>query len=121
MFGASAHRKTLLNGLQRAASSLRAAGCSALFVDGSFVTAKAIPGDFDACWDPRGVDPSMLDPVLLDFTNKRINQKIKYGGELFPSSWVAKGPSRTFLEFFQLDDNTGKAKGIVMLDLQTLP
>jgi len=81
------------------------------------VTAREIPGDFDACWDPVGVDVSGLDPVLLDFSNKRAAQKAKYGGELFPSSsWAATGT--VFLDFFQIDKATGDPKGIVAIDLQ---
>jgi len=82
------------------------------------VTAKEIPGDFDACWDPRGVDGERLDPVLLDFTNRRAAQKEKYQGELFPSLQRADPAGNTFLDFFQIDKRTGEAKGIVALDLK---
>jgi uncharacterized protein DUF6932 len=48
-FGTTTYRRELLRGLKEALDSLRAAGCRAVYVDGSFVTAKKIPGDFDAC------------------------------------------------------------------------
>lgn len=89
-----------------------------MYVDGSFVTVKEAPGDFDGCWDPLDVDGKQLDPVLLDFTNKRVAQKAKYGGELFPSLALADPAGNTFLEFFQIDKATGEAKGIVAIDLQ---
>lgn len=90
-------------------------------MDGSFVTAKEVPGDFDGCWSPEGVDPEVLDPVLLDFSNLRAAQKEKYGGELFVSDVLADFVSeRTFLEFFQTDKETGRAKGIVVVDLEGL-
>ena len=92
-------------------------GCSTVYLDGSFVSAKLIPGDFDACWDESGVDVASIDPVLLDFAGGRANQKAKFGGELFPASLNADGLGTLFLEFFQIDKDTGSQKGIVALDL----
>ena len=116
-FGSTPYRMKLIEGLKRALQSLALAGCRTVYVDGSFVTAKEVPGDFDACWDPAGVEVSRLDPVLLDFSNRRAAQKAKYGGELFLSSgWAAAG--KVFLDFFQTDKATGEAKGIVAIDLQ---
>ncbi len=119
-FGITPHRKRLLDGLIRAARSLKVAGCLKLFVDGSFVTEKEVPVDYDCCWEPAGVNPLLLDPVLLDFSNSRIAQKLKYFGELFPSTAKAEAlpPRRTFLEFFQKDRTTGNPKGIIGLDLR---
>jgi len=70
--------------LKKAIDSLRSAGCKSVYIDGSFVTSKANPVDFDGCWDMDGVDPSLLDPALLDFNLGRSVQKWKYMGELFP-------------------------------------
>jgi len=117
-FGTSPYRNQLLDGLRRALHSLAYAGCQIAYIDGSFVTAKEIPGDFDACWDSRDVDGDRLDPVLLDFTNRRAAQKAKYGGELFPSISLADPAGNTFLEFFQVDKSTGDAKGIIAIDLK---
>jgi hypothetical protein len=64
------------------------------------------------------VDGERLDPVLLDFTDRRAAQKAKYGGELFPSLAFADPAGNTFLEFFQIDKSTGKAKGIIAIDLK---
>src|ERR1017187_1409370 len=80
-FGHNQRRQDLLTGLKEALASLKTAGCQTAFLDGSFVTNKATPGDFDACWDPANVDPYKLDPVLLNFEPGRLTQKAKYGGE----------------------------------------
>lgn len=96
---------------------IKAAGGAVAYVDGSFVTGKEVPNDFDVCWDPNGVDLGMMDPVLLDFDNARANQKAKYGGEFFPSTVPADRAGRAFLEFFQTDKSTGRAKGIIGIDL----
>jgi len=115
--GGTPWRHRLLRGLREALISLKTAGCSVAYIDGSFVTSKEEPGDFDACWDEHGVDPDLLDPVLLDFTNKRARQKAKYGGELFPSCSPATQEGLSFLEFFQIDKKTGDPKGIIAVDL----
>lgn len=120
-FGYTEHRRALLEGLKRALDALRNAGCSVVYIDGSFVTAKHTPNDFDACWDPRGVDPQMLDPVLLDFSNGRAAQKALLGGELFPSSSIERGSNSRFVDFFQTNKQTGEAKGIVAIELRILP
>src|ERR1700676_3010297 len=74
-FGSNDTRQRLLDGLRRALLALKAAGCQRAYVDGSFVTAKETPGDFDGCWELAGVNASLLDPVLLDFAAKRAAQK----------------------------------------------
>jgi hypothetical protein len=64
-------RRDLFDGFRRGVEALRRGGCQIVFLDGSFVTGKERPGDFDACWDPSGVDHRKLDPVLLDFSQRR--------------------------------------------------
>jgi hypothetical protein len=58
-----------------------------------------------------------LEPTFFDFTNLRAAQKAKFFGEFFPSSAKADLVGTTFLEFFQIDKNTGSQKGIIALDL----
>ncbi len=85
-FGYTPHRLALLAGLKAALDTLRQAGCGRAYIDGSFVTAKEAPHDFDVCWEMAGVDFNLLDqldPVLLDWRNRRAAQKAKFGGELF--------------------------------------
>lgn len=115
-FAINDHRRRLFDGFRTALDALRLAGCRMIYLDGSFVTGKPKPADFDACWDTAGVDDSKLDPVLLDFLDRRRAQKQKYGGELFPSSALA-APGSVFIEFFQTDSHTGKRKGIVRIRL----
>ncbi len=115
-FGTTPHRQRLLQGLKSALDSLSKAGCEVVYIDGSFVTEKENPNDFDGCWDTTGVDPNFLDPILLNFDNKRVAQKAKYLGEFFPAQGQADDAGRTFLEFFQTDRN-GNLKGIVAIDL----
>ena len=120
-FGTSDRRNWLLTGLLSASQALRSAGCSTVYLNGSFVTAKERPDDFDGCWEASGVGAHLLDPVLLDFRAGRWSQKVKYYGELFPALGVETSSGKSFLDFFQSDRDTGSAKGIVSIDLGTLP
>lgn len=116
-FGGTSHRRKLLKGLETAARFLKSAGCKRIFVNGSFVTSKEHPNDFDALWDADGVDPEKLDPVFLEFSERRAAQKQKYFGEFFPTQMVEGGTGRLFLDFFQMDKETGKPKGIIEINL----
>lgn len=113
-FATTPHRTKLFEGLQRAIAALELAGCSDLYLDGSYVTAKPHPGDFDGCWPIAGVDPARLDPVLLDFEGTREAQKAKYGGELFP---IGIPGAFDFLNFFQAEKASGMPKGIIRVKL----
>ena len=104
-------------GLRAALVNMKDAGCRTVYVNGSFVTSKNLPNDYDACWEENGADPVALDPILLTFDPGRAAQKAKYMGELFPASVVADSGGLSFLEFFQTDKETGRPKGIVALDL----
>ena len=116
-FGETDHRAQLLRGLRAALDSLKAAGCKRAYIDGSLVTTKAVPNDFDGCWDAEGVVPERLDPILLDFSAGRAAQKAKFLGEFFIAETTVLGVGKTFLEFFQQDKETGVPKGIVGIDL----
>lgn len=118
-FGSNSHRVDLLAGLRAALENLAHAGCKRVLLDGSFVTAKVLPRDYDGAWETNGVDVGLIDPVLLDFTNHRAAMKAKYRGELFPASAPAAF-GVTYREFFQKDRN-GVVKGVLEIDLGSLP
>jgi hypothetical protein len=112
-------RRELFAGLVDAATHLHQVGCQTILLDGSYVSAKPIPGDFDVCWEPTGVDLAKLDPVFDDFSNGRAKQKARFGGEFFPSSLVEAASGATFAIFFQTEGFTGKKKGILSISLTT--
>ncbi len=117
-FSFTARRIALLQGLIEALGLLKTAGCAMVYLDGSFATTKPEPGDFDACWGIFGVNPENLDPVFLDFSNSRARQKQRFLGEFFPAELPEGASGKTFLEFFQLDKETGTAKGILSISLK---
>jgi hypothetical protein len=120
-FGWNNRRRFLLGGMHRALANLRGAGCAAAIIDGSFVTSKEDPGDYDLAFDPAGMNGSLVDPVLRRHEDGRKAMKAKYFGEVFP--WGAEACATTrliYLDFFQ-SDRSGISKGVVLLDVKLLP
>ena len=115
-FAWNSHRRHMMVGLLGACRNLAAAGCQHLWLDGSFVTSKPLPNDYDGAWEVGETDVSLLDSVLLDLSHARIAMKNKYYGELFPASAEAS-PGIPYREFFTRDRDDVQ-KGIVLLRLE---
>jgi hypothetical protein len=121
IFATNLTRQRMVDGLELAMTQLKAAGCRTIYIDGSFVTSKQKPGDFDACWEDNGVDINYLEfiaPVLFNFALRRAEQKIKYKGEIFSSNYPANDSGTAYIDFFQFDTRTNTRKGIIAIDLQ---
>jgi 3',5'-cyclic AMP phosphodiesterase CpdA len=114
-FGWNRRRVDLLAGLRVALDDLSQAGCQRAWLDGSFVTEKPIPGDFDLCWDTTAVDIDLLHPALADVSPPRWRQKMRYQGDVLPNV-IERDSGQPFLDFFQQDSATGVIRGIVELD-----
>jgi hypothetical protein len=119
-FGWNGHRKELMKGMKAALISFKSAGCQWVYLDGSFVSNKDLSEDWDGCWDPRGVDPTAVDPILLDVSKSRERQKLKFMGEMLPAYNLANSSGRIILDFFQTDRQTGQPKGIVAINLKDI-
>lgn len=118
-FGTNALRLRLLRGLLMAMEALKAAGCRTIYINGSFVTLKPDPGDFDACWDREDVDINYLRlqaPKLLNHYD-RAGQKAQYKGEIFPVDQPIGNYGMNSFELFQRDRSQNK-KGIIAIDLR---
>lgn len=118
-FAVNGHRTRLTTGLKAALLNLAGAGCRSVLLDGSFVSEKVLPEDYDGAYDTVGVNPYQMDPVFFDFSNSRAAMKAKYGGELFPVTANAGG-GVLYRDFF-LKDRNGVPKGVVQIDLGSLP
>ncbi|MEQ8756977.1 MAG: hypothetical protein RID09_26110 [Coleofasciculus sp. G1-WW12-02] len=117
-FGTTLKRQNMIDGLELAMTQLKAAGCRTIYIDGSFVTSKPNPGDFDACWEPEDMDYDYLRknaPRLLNHLD-RSSQKSTYKGELFRSDQPVGDYGLASLEFFQRDRQFNP-KGIIAIDL----
>ena len=88
-----------------------------VYLDGSFVTRKQHPGDFDACWDVQNVDDAKLDPVFWNFSRGRAAQKQRFLGELFPAQLPEGATGKAFVDFFQVNKASGQPKGILAIRL----
>lgn len=116
-FGRNISRQRMIKGLELAMIELKKAGCQTIYLNGSFVTDKPFPNDFDACWEREGVNIDYLRknaPNILNFFDSR-SQKAKYKGEIYPSDQPIDEAIIT-LDFFQQDRN-GNPKGIIAIDL----
>ena len=111
------HRLNLFNGLVNAANLLARSGCKYLYLDGSYVTEKDMPGDFDACWSIEQVDFNIGDPIFLDLSNGKKKKKARFGGELFPNC-TERASGKLFKDFFKNEKHTNQEKGIIVIDLQ---
>ena len=123
-FGTTPWRTLLLEGLHRALKVLSAVGCTAVYLDGSFVTSKTAPSDYDACYSLACMDLAALmamEPAFFDFRAGRAAQKAKFRGEFFPAELEEALSRRMFLDFLQRDKDTGDPKGIVAVDPRSLP
>jgi len=92
-----------------------------IYLDGSFVTNKENPADYDLCWEPRGVDSSLLDPLFVEIQHikpPRQKQKDIYFGEIIIT--IPNHPLFDHLSYFQQDDRTNDIKGIIAINLSTL-
>lgn len=119
-FATNFTRQRMIDGLELGMTQLKSAGCLTIYIDGSFVTTKERPGDFDACWEENGVDLNYLKaiaPTLYNLAGRRAEQKSKYRGEFFPANYPANEDGITHIDFFQLDTRTNTRKGIIAIDL----
>lgn len=114
----NAVRERLVEGLREMLRALARAGCRRVWLDGSFVTEKPAPGDFDLAWDEEGVDDELLDPIFDDFADGRAAQKQRFLGEAFPASGPADALGTPFREFFQ--QAYGTPKGIIVIALDQM-
>ena len=63
-FATNERRRWLFEGFRMVVEELARSGCTKLYLDGSYVTGKEDPLDYDGCWEAVGVDGSKLDPVF---------------------------------------------------------
>ena len=120
-FGQTERRKRMLEGLRMALPIFKRAGCVYVYLDGSFVTSRQEPQDYNCCWETTGVNLELIkDKSLLDTSVKgRTKQKLLYGGEFWPNSRALNDIGRSSFSFFQ-QDREGRRKGIIAINLGDL-
>jgi hypothetical protein len=116
-FGYTNQRMKMIRGIESVMVKLKAAGCRTFYINGSFVTSKVKPRDFDCCWDRDDVNIDYLQqnaPLILKFYDSE-GQKAKYGGEIYQSNQPVD-ESTISIEFFQRDREQNR-KGIIAINL----
>lgn len=116
-FAFNSRRRALFDGLLHASEELAVAGCPRIYVDGSYVTSKPIPQDFDVCYELGEINRVVLNPVFFEFQEGCAAQKREYGGEFFPISTHTDGTRCYLLDFFQGIRGTDSKKGLVAVAL----
>lgn len=119
-FGFSPRRQILMKGLYEVIQVLKQCGCEAIFIDGSMVTDKLEPDDWDACFKGNGEVIKQLYAIdadlVLDDSAKRDRQKAKYKGELYPPYAQAERDV-CYIDFFQRVKGCKRKKGIIKIEL----
>ena len=79
------------------------------------MTAKPEPGDYDACWDSRGVDLTRIPACLLCFRDDDYPAiKAMFGGDVRIDYTSPPGSITRYLDFYMRDGRQqGRRKGIV--------
>jgi hypothetical protein len=82
-----------------------------MYLDGSYITAQEKPNDYDALWDPSGVN-NQIDPDILKDLETR---KAKYSGDVFIHAPELGG--FPYFRYFQLDQHDNR-KGMIKINLR---
>lgn len=115
----SVKRRLATEGLRQFALVLRAAGGKWLFVDGSFASSRERPNDWDGCFLSGEIDWQTVDPRLRDIRANRDALKADFRCDVFAAETINRETGKPFRDFFQ-QERTGKPKGILVLDLETV-
>ncbi len=115
--GSTPKRQALLVGMRTALRALAHAGCMRVYLAGSFVTAKAEPGDWDGCWEEAGVRVVRLPKEIAQ--GNRLMMEAHYGGELYRAHDITI-TGENFVIFFQ-HNRAMQSVGIVALNPSRVP
>jgi hypothetical protein len=108
-------RTKLLNALKRVISILIECKCQEVFLNGSFITNKEEPGDYDLCYEPTGI---VATDNLQMFLKTREARKEEYLGDIFVR--LPQPPYLAdYVEMWQTDTRQDDIpKGIIRIDLR---
>jgi hypothetical protein len=113
-FGGNDQRAKMLQGMLDGLHDLKESGVKDVFLGGSFVTKKGVPGDFDIVFNVKhGQFDKMLDK--LSVLSSKGEMKNVYGGEFLPN-----GVKNTMLDILKTTRDE-RAVGVVKIDLSSLP
>ncbi|KAA6335586.1 hypothetical protein EZS27_016196 [termite gut metagenome] len=116
-FGFSNRRNRLLTGMKELIDICKQLGCDVFYLDGSFVSKKVIPSDYDACWDTTSIHRESVLKAASESILVALEEE--YGGEIYYAQTKSfRNASITILEYFQLcKENPTIKKGILKINL----
>lgn len=117
-FAFNPHRAWLFEQFKEACHALRVAGCSRIFVGGSYVTSEPHPSDYDACWDPSGVSAAFLDPIFYE-EGRDAERHDRYHGDLLISG-CEPGPTGVWFRYLSKDKITQEERGMIGIKLKLI-
>ncbi|HEY9793186.1 MAG TPA: hypothetical protein V6D22_22485 [Candidatus Obscuribacterales bacterium] len=79
-FARNAHRNRLFSGLVEVLEILRDCNCLEVYLNGSFITEKEMPGDYDLCYEPLGIQATA---EFRRFLENKETRKERYLGDIF--------------------------------------
>jgi hypothetical protein len=114
-FANNNYRKRLFQGLLRVLEILRDCNCPEVHLNGSYITTKSEPGDYDLCYEPAGMKAT---EEFKQFLLTRETRKAEHLGDIFPR--MPQPPyEMDHVEDWQTDrDRDGEVKGIVRIILR---
>lgn len=109
----NAKRKALFVQLQKVLSILKTSNCLEAYLNGSYITNKKEPGDYDLCWEPTGIKATRDIRKLLKSPD---TLKQKFLGDISPC--IPQPPYHLdHVTSWQMDIE-GNAKGIIKIILR---
>ncbi len=114
-FAINEKRKELFNALKAVISILDECNCPEVYLDGSFITKKAEPGDYDLCYEPEGI---IATDRFRQFLKDHRSNREKYLGDIFVH--LPEPPYHiNLIKYWQTDTRQDdQIKGILRIDLR---
>jgi hypothetical protein len=109
-------RKLIFEGFLKLIDKLKGIHCKTIYVDGSYVTDKALPSDMDISFDYEEWDFAIL-MLGADFTSNQEYFKTTYKCNLYPSNLIISPDQQCFKEFLRNIKYSDNKKGILRINL----
>ncbi len=115
-FSINFQRKKLFGLLLEVLAIFRNCGCPEVYLDGSYITNKDEPEDYDLCYEPTGINAT---DEFFEFLKSKDRRKERYGGDIFPR--MPEPPYHyDHVVHWQIDGrNDDAAKGILKILLRS--
>ncbi|MDP3507581.1 MAG: hypothetical protein Q8T09_06290 [Candidatus Melainabacteria bacterium] len=115
-FSINFQRKKLFGLLLEVLAIFRNCGCPEVYLDGSYITNKDEPEDYDLCYEPTGINATS---EFYEFLKNKDRRKERYGGDIFPR--MPEPPYHyDHVVHWQIDGrNDDAAKGILKILLRS--